>query len=119
MTDPASRPAGRAGRGEPADLAAGERMWGAIAFTAIRQPPQGPRARGDPDGGPHLARGAPRSGAGAVSPAMTLEAVERQHIIAVLGEVAGESAVRAERPSTLGLKPSTLEVRMRKLGVTR
>jgi formate hydrogenlyase transcriptional activator len=50
---------------------------------------------------------------------MTLEAVERRHIMAVLDEVRWRIRGEGGAAQRLGLKPSTLEFRMRKLGITR
>ncbi|MGH7334111.1 MAG: sigma-54-dependent Fis family transcriptional regulator [Candidatus Rokuibacteriota bacterium] len=53
------------------------------------------------------------------STAMTLEAVERQHIRAVLEEVRWRIRGEGGAAQRLGLKPSTLEFRIRKLGIQR
>jgi transcriptional regulator with GAF, ATPase, and Fis domain len=50
---------------------------------------------------------------------MTLEAVERRHIIAVLDEVRWRIRGDGGAAQRLGLKPSTLEFRLRKLGIQR
>ena len=49
----------------------------------------------------------------------TLEALERRHIIAVLGEVRWRIRGAGGAAQRLGLKPSTLESRMRKAGIKR
>jgi len=53
------------------------------------------------------------------STGMTLEAVERRHITAVLDEVRWRIRGEGGAAQRLGLKPSTLEFRMRKLGIKR
>ena len=53
------------------------------------------------------------------STAMTLEAVERRHITAVLEDARWRIRGEGGAAQRLGLKPSTLEFRMRKLGITR
>jgi transcriptional regulator with GAF, ATPase, and Fis domain len=53
------------------------------------------------------------------STTMTLEEVERRHIIAVLDEVRWRVRGEGGAAQRLGLKPSTLEFRMRKLGIKR
>ncbi len=50
---------------------------------------------------------------------MTLEAIERRHIVAVLDEVRWRIRGEGGAAQRLGLKPSTLESRMRKLGIKR
>ena len=54
-----------------------------------------------------------------VSTGMTLEAVERQHITAVLEEVRWRIRGEGGAAQRLGLNPSTLESRMQKLGIKR
>ena len=53
------------------------------------------------------------------TPGMTLEEVERRHIIAVLDEVRWRIRGDGGAAQRLGLKPSTLESRMRKAGIKR
>ena len=53
------------------------------------------------------------------SAGMTLEAVERRHIVAVLDQVDWRIRGEGGAAQRLGLKPSTLESRMRKLGIRR
>jgi transcriptional regulator with GAF, ATPase, and Fis domain len=53
------------------------------------------------------------------APGMTLEEVERRHIIAVLDEVRWRIRGDGGAAQRLGLKPSTLESRMRKAGIKR
>ena len=55
----------------------------------------------------------PRSGM------QTLEQVERDHIIAALSSVGGKISGPGGAAEILGLKPTTLESRMKKLGVDR
>ena len=50
---------------------------------------------------------------------MTLEAVERRHIVAVLDEVRWRIRGEGGAAQRLGLKPSTLESRISKLGIKR
>jgi transcriptional regulator with GAF, ATPase, and Fis domain len=50
---------------------------------------------------------------------MTLEVIERRHIVAVLDEVRWRIRGEGGAAQRLGLKPSTLESRMRKLGIKR
>ena len=50
---------------------------------------------------------------------MTLEAVERRHIVAVLDQVRGRIRGEGGAAQRLGLKPSTLESRISKLGIKR
>jgi formate hydrogenlyase transcriptional activator len=50
---------------------------------------------------------------------MTLEAIERCHITAVLDEVQWRIRGDGGAAQTLGLKPSTLESRISKLGIKR
>ncbi len=50
---------------------------------------------------------------------MTLEVIERRHIVAVLDEVRWRIRGEGGAAQRLGLKPSTLESRKRKLGIKR
>jgi len=50
---------------------------------------------------------------------MTLEAVERRHIVAVLDQVRWRIRGEGGAAQRLGLKPSTLESRISKLGIKR
>ena len=61
----------------------------------------------------------PTSADQSTSAEMTLEAVQRQHIAAVLDEVRWRIRGEDGAAQRLGLKPSTLESRIRKLGITR
>ena len=61
----------------------------------------------------------PTSADQSTSTEMTLEAVQRQHIAAVLDEVRWRIRGEDGAAQRLGLKPSTLESRIRKLGITR
>ena len=54
-----------------------------------------------------------------ISTGMTLQAVERQHIVAVLDEVRWRIRGAGGAAQRLGLKPSTLESRMLKLNIKR
>ena len=49
----------------------------------------------------------------------TLAAIERAHIVAVLEECGYKIAGRGNAAERLGLKRSTLQARMKKLGVER
>jgi transcriptional regulator with GAF, ATPase, and Fis domain len=61
----------------------------------------------------------PASGCRQAMAGMTLEAVDRQHITAVLDAVRWRVRGEGGAAQRLGLKPSTLEFRMRKLGIKR
>jgi transcriptional regulator with GAF, ATPase, and Fis domain len=61
----------------------------------------------------------PTSAGQGTSAEMTLEALRRQHIAAVLDEVRWRIRGEDGAARRLGLKPSTLESRIRKLGITR
>jgi formate hydrogenlyase transcriptional activator len=63
----------------------------------------------------------PSAGAGAASPSSvsTLEASEREHIIKVLRETRGVLAGPNGAASRLGLKRTTLQYKVKKLGITR
>jgi transcriptional regulator with GAF, ATPase, and Fis domain len=56
---------------------------------------------------------------GSASGAQTLDAVERRHIVDVLRQCAWRINGAGNAAERLGLHPSTLRFRMRKLGVTR
>jgi len=49
----------------------------------------------------------------------TLEELERQHIISVLDQTGWRVSGEKGAAKLLGLKPTTLEARMKKLGITR
>jgi transcriptional regulator with GAF, ATPase, and Fis domain len=49
----------------------------------------------------------------------SLQEVERQHILRVLEESGWRVAGKNGAAKILGLKPTTLEARMKKLGITR
>jgi transcriptional regulator with GAF, ATPase, and Fis domain len=70
--------------------------------------------------GPHLVLPAPRPSArGAQSAETTLEALENQHIRSVLEDTNWRIRGRGGAAERLGLKPTTLESRMARLGITR
>ena len=50
---------------------------------------------------------------------MTLEAIERQHILEILEKTNWRVSGQNGAAEILGLKPSTLESRMKKLGIQR
>ena len=52
-------------------------------------------------------------------PALTLEEVERQHILDVLGRTGGRISGDSGAARILAVKPTTLESRMKKLGIER
>jgi formate hydrogenlyase transcriptional activator len=62
---------------------------------------------------------APAAGGGAKHPARTLEEVEREHIAAVLAQTGWRVSGERGAAKILGLKRTTLEARMRKLGIQR
>src|SRR4029077_15389316 len=51
--------------------------------------------------------------------AQTLEEIEREHILAVLAGTGWRVSGEGGAASRLGMKPTTLEARMKKLGITR
>ena len=53
------------------------------------------------------------------APQVTLEDVERSHIIAVLTQTAWRVSGEKGAAKILGLNPTTLEARMKKLGIYR
>lgn len=57
--------------------------------------------------------------AGVSLPSMTLEEVERRHILSVLAHTGWRVRGQNGAASILGLKPTTLESRMKKLGIRR
>ncbi len=61
----------------------------------------------------------PSSGKSAATKGMTLEEVERQHIIDVLEQTSWRVSGGKGAAALLGLKPTTLEARMKKLGISR
>ena len=70
--------------------------------------------------GPHLVVPAPKpSGADAAAAAMTLEALEVEHIRTVLESTNWRVRGAGGAAERLGLKPTTLESRMARLGITR
>ena len=69
-------------------------------------------------GPPCTSSSRPRMGP-TISTGMTLQAVERQHIVAVLDEVRWRIRGEGGAAQRLGLKPSTLESRMLKLNIKR
>jgi len=72
--------------------------------------------------GPHLDLSGwlPTSGAGPGGRGIrTLEELEREHILAVLGETGWQVSGARGAATLLGIKPTTLEARMKKLGIRR
>jgi formate hydrogenlyase transcriptional activator len=95
---------------ERATILSRKRELGATAFDVPALParPQAASAPPSPDVGD--------AAAGAVA---TLEEVQRQHILRVLGRTQGRLYGPGGAAALLGLKPSTLQSRMKKLGITR
>jgi len=62
--------------------------------------------------------GAPAPGAPAVGD-LTFEAAQRRHLLEVLERCGWKVSVRGGAAETLGLKPTTLETKMKKLGICR
>jgi transcriptional regulator with GAF, ATPase, and Fis domain len=62
---------------------------------------------------------APAAGGGAKHPTRTLEEVEREHIAAVLAQTGWRVSGERGAAKILGLKRTTLEARMKKLGIQR
>ncbi len=54
-----------------------------------------------------------------LEPAMTIEEVERRHILDVLGQTGWRISGASGAARVLGVKPTTLEYRMKKLGIER
>jgi formate hydrogenlyase transcriptional activator len=69
--------------------------------------------------GPHLTVQAPKPSARAAQTAQTLEALEIRHIRSVLEGTNWRVRGRGGAAERLGLKPTTLESRMARLGITR
>jgi len=69
--------------------------------------------------GPHLAVQAPKPSVRAAQTAQTLEALEIRHIRSVLETTSWRVRGRGGAAERLGLKPTTLESRMARLGITR
>jgi PAS domain S-box-containing protein len=69
--------------------------------------------------GPHLAVQAPKPSVRAAQTAQTLEALEIRHIRSVLESTNWRVRGRGGAAERLGLKPTTLESRMARLGITR
>jgi len=61
----------------------------------------------------------PSSGKAAATMDLTLEEVERQHIVDVLESTSWRVSGEKGAAAILGLKPTTLEARMKKLGIER
>jgi formate hydrogenlyase transcriptional activator len=61
----------------------------------------------------------PVPAAATATEAMTLEEADRAHILKVLGETAWRVSGKAGAAERLGVKPTTLESRMKRLGITR
>jgi transcriptional regulator with GAF, ATPase, and Fis domain len=74
----------------------------------------GPRARG-----PRAPAGTPQRDPGASGPVLTLEQIEREHIRSTLARTRGKLYGPDGAAALLGLKPSTLQSRMKKLSVPR
>ena len=51
--------------------------------------------------------------------ALTLEEIERQHIVEILEQTSWRVSGPKGAAAILGLKPTTLEARMKKLGINR
>ena len=66
-----------------------------------------------------IGQGAPAAAAPAAAPLVTLDAVQRDHIRRVLAHTGGRVYGKGGAAQILGLKPSTLQSRMKKLGVLR
>ena len=60
-----------------------------------------------------------RGGRARLEPALTLEDVERRHILDVLGQTGWRISGGSGAARVLGVKPTTLEYRMKKLGIER
>jgi transcriptional regulator with GAF, ATPase, and Fis domain len=69
--------------------------------------------------GPHLVVQAPKPSVRAAQTAQTLEALEIRHIRSVLESTNWRVRGRGGAAERLGLKPTTLESRMARLGITR
>jgi transcriptional regulator with GAF, ATPase, and Fis domain len=54
-----------------------------------------------------------------LEPALTLEDVERRHILDVLGQTGWRISGVNGAARVLAVKPTTLEYKMKKLGITR
>ena len=54
-----------------------------------------------------------------LEPAVTLEEVERRHILDVLGQTGWRISGASGAARILAIKPTTLESRMKKLGIER
>ena len=54
-----------------------------------------------------------------LEPALTIEEVERRHILDVLGQTGWRISGGSGAARILGVKPTTLEYRMKKLGIER
>jgi formate hydrogenlyase transcriptional activator len=61
----------------------------------------------------------PSNGKAGASKTLTLEEMERQHIVDVLEQTNWRVSGEKGAASILGLKPTTLEARMKKLGIER
>ena len=69
--------------------------------------------------GPALKIELPAAAGGAPMPALTLKDVERRHISKILEQTSWRIRGKQGAAELLGLKPSTLESRMKKLGIKR
>jgi transcriptional regulator with GAF, ATPase, and Fis domain len=61
----------------------------------------------------------PSSGKAGSAKALTLEEMERQHIVDILEQTNWRVSGEKGAAKILGLNPTTLEARMKKLGITR
>jgi transcriptional regulator with GAF, ATPase, and Fis domain len=60
-----------------------------------------------------------RTSAATVAEALTLDEIQRQHILAVLEKTGWRISAPRGAAARLGLKPTTLEYRIRKLSISR
>jgi formate hydrogenlyase transcriptional activator len=87
---------------------------GAMISTGVEDAPQTP----DPDDGRRRVSVSPASGE-ALGEALTLEAVEKHHILAVLTQTGWVIEGPKGAATLLKLHPNTLRSRMKKLGIQR
>ena len=69
--------------------------------------------------GPHLSIPVPRAATSCATPSAKLEDVQREHIRSVLEQAGWRIRGTGGAAEQLGLRPTTLETRMVKLGVVR
>ena len=69
--------------------------------------------------GPRLKIERPDTGATGAQPSQAMEEVEREHLLRVLEQTAWRIRGKKGAAAILGLKPTTLEFRMAKLGLRR